>query len=101
MRVILIDSLADLVPVLGKWGKGDEKGVGHQAIDSYYGDLMSQADSGLVNTWQQRVCMSLRIELPATKRSSRESRSTKGIGRAGYKRCGTGPLLISGPATEG
>ena len=57
MRVILIASLADLVPVLGKWGKGDEKGVGHQAIDSYYGDLMSQADSGLVNTWQQRVCM--------------------------------------------
>jgi hypothetical protein len=46
------------VPVLGKWwGKGDEKGVGHQDIDSYYGDLVSQADNGLVKTWQQRVRM--------------------------------------------
>ena len=46
----------DLVPVqVGKWGKGDEKGVGHQDIDSYYGDLVSQADNGLVKTWQQRV----------------------------------------------
>jgi hypothetical protein len=43
-------SFVDLVPVLGKWGKGDEKGVGHQVIDSYYGDLTSQADSGLVKT---------------------------------------------------
>ncbi len=49
--------LADLVPVLGKWGKGDEKGVGHQDIDFYYGDLKSQADNGLVKAWQQRVRM--------------------------------------------
>jgi hypothetical protein len=55
VRVILMASLEDLVPVLGKWGKGDEKGVGHQVIDSYYGDLMSQADNGLVKAWQQRV----------------------------------------------
>ena len=50
-------SFVELVPVLGKWGKGDEKGVGHQDIDSYYGDLVSQVDSGLVKTWQQRVRM--------------------------------------------
>jgi hypothetical protein len=50
-------SLVGLVPVLGKWGKGDEKGVGHQAIGSYYGDLVSQADNGLVKAWQQRVRM--------------------------------------------
>jgi hypothetical protein len=51
-------SFVDLVPVLRKWwGKGDEKGVGHQDIDSYYGDLVSQADNGLVKGWQQRVRM--------------------------------------------
>ena len=50
-------SFVDLVPVLGKWGKGDEKGVGHQDIDSYYGDLVYQADNDLVKSWQQRVRM--------------------------------------------
>ena len=41
----------DLVPVqVGKWGKGDEKGVGHQVVDSYCANLMSRADDGLVKT---------------------------------------------------
>jgi hypothetical protein len=47
----------DLVPVLGKWGKGDEKGGGHQDIDSYYGGLVLQTDIGSVKAWQQRVRM--------------------------------------------
>ena len=48
-------SFVELVPVLGKWGKGDEKGVGHQVIDSYYGDLVSLADNGSVKASQQRA----------------------------------------------
>jgi hypothetical protein len=38
-------------------GKGDEKGVGHQDIDTYYVGFVLQADIGLVKVWQQRVHM--------------------------------------------
>ena len=45
-------SFVDLVPVLGKWGKGDEKGVGHQVIDTYCVGLVLRADISLVKAWQ-------------------------------------------------
>jgi hypothetical protein len=68
-----------LVPVLGKWGKGDEKGVGHQAIGSYNGDLVSQADNGLVKVWQQRVRSAyVALHRIAAKRSSRKLRRKEG-----------------------